>query len=326
MLSFEYILQTIESAVSRLRFDDSPQSLFDPIVYTLSGGGKRLRPAFVLMACNLYRDEVQIAMNSALGIEMFHNFTLLHDDLMDEAKKRRNRPTVHVKWDRNTAVLSGDAMLIAAYRLIGQTPTAFLKPVLDLFTQTALEICEGQQFDMEFEGRTDVTEEEYMEMIRLKTAVLLACSLKTGALIGNASEQDVEVLYRFGTHIGLAFQLQDDLLDVYGDTQAFGKDIGGDIMCDKKTYLSIQMHRLANDKQKRQIERYRKAYTSNYTQSEKIAAITALYDELGIKELAQSKMKQHYKLALEELEKLSVAQERVQELLRVCSLLMNRVK
>lgn len=326
MLSFEYILQTIESAVSRLRFDDSPQSLFDPIVYTLSGGGKRLRPAFVLMACNLYRDEVQIAMNSALGIEMFHNFTLLHDDLMDEAKKRRNRPTVHVKWDRNTAVLSGDAMLIAAYRLIGQTPTAFLKPVLDLFTQTALEICEGQQYDMEFERRTDVTEEEYMEMIRLKTAVLLACSLKTGALIGNASEQDVEVLYRFGTHIGLAFQLQDDLLDVYGDTQAFGKDIGGDIMCDKKTYLSIQMHRLANDKQKRQIERYRKAYTSNYTQSEKIAAITALYDELGIKELAQSKMKQHYKLALEELKKLSVAQERVQELLRVCSLLMNRVK
>ncbi|PNE24646.1 isoprenyl synthetase [Tannerella sp. oral taxon 808] len=326
MLSFEYILQTIESAVSRLRFDDSPQSLFDPIVYTLSKGGKRLRPAFVLMACNLYRDEVQIAMNSALGIEMFHNFTLLHDDLMDEAKKRRNRPTVHVKWDRNTAVLSGDAMLIAAYRMIGQTPTAFLKPVLDLFTQTALEICEGQQYDMEFEGRTDVTEEEYMEMIRLKTAVLLACSLKTGALIGNASEQDVEVLYRFGTHIGLAFQLQDDLLDVYGDTQAFGKDIGGDIMCDKKTYLSIQMHRLANDKQKRQIERYRKAYTSNYTQSEKIAAITALYDELEIKELAQSKMKQHYKLALEELEKLSVAQERVQELLRVCSLLMNRVK
>ena len=326
MLSFEYILQSIESAVSRLRFDDSPHSLFDPIVYTLSEGGKRLRPAFVLMACNLYRDEVQIAMNSALGIEMFHNFTLLHDDLMDEAKKRRNRPTVHVKWDRNTAVLSGDAMLIAAYRLIGQTPTAFLKPVLDLFTQTALEICEGQQYDMEFEGRTDVTEEEYMEMIRLKTAVLLACSLKTGALIGNASEQDVEVLYRFGTHIGLAFQLQDDLLDVYGDTQAFGKDIGGDIMCDKKTYLSIQMHRLANDKQKRQIERYRKAYTSNYTQSEKIAAITALYDELGIKELAQSKMKQHYKLALEELKKLSVAQERVQELLRVCSLLMNRVK
>jgi len=326
MLSFEYILQTIESAVSRLRFDDSPQSLFDPIVDTLSEGGKRLRPAFVLMACNLYRNEVQIAMNSALGIEMFHNFTLLHDDLMDEAKKRRNRPTVHVKWDRNTAVLSGDAMLIAAYRLIGQTPTAFLKPVLDLFTQTALEICEGQQYDMEFERRTDVTEEEYMEMIRLKTAVLLACSLKTGALIGNASEQDVEVLYRFGTHIGLAFQLQDDLLDVYGDTQAFGKDIGGDIMCDKKTYLSIQMHRLANDKQKRQIERYRKAYTSNYTQSEKIAAITALYDELGIKELAQSKMKQHYKLALEELKKLSVAQERVQELLRVCSLLMNRVK
>lgn len=327
MLSYEYILQTIEEAVRRLRFDASPQSLFDPIVYTLSEGGKRLRPALVLLACNLYRDDVvEVAMEPALGMEMFHNFTLLHDDLMDEAKKRRNRPTVHVKWNRNTAVLSGDAMLIAAYRLIGQTPSVLLKPVLDLFTQTALEICEGQQFDMEFEQRVDVTEEEYMEMIRLKTAVLLACSLKTGALIGGATEEDAEVLYRFGIHIGLAFQLQDDLLDVYGDTLAFGKDIGGDILCDKKTYLSVQMYRLATDEQKKRIEHYKKTNAPNFTSSEKIAAIMAIYDELKVKECTQSKMKHLYELALGELKQLSVTQEKCIELLRVCSQLMDRTK
>ena len=326
MFSFEYILHTIEDAVRRLRFEDAPQSLFDPIIYTLSEGGKRIRPAFVLMACNLCRDEIDVAIDTALGIEMFHNFTLLHDDLMDEAEKRRNRPTVHVRWNRNTAVLSGDAMLIAAYRLISYTYPAVLKPVLDLFTQTALEICEGQQFDMEFEQRDDVTEEEYMEMIRLKTAVLFACSLKSGALIGGASERDAEILYRFGIHIGLAFQLQDDLLDVYGDAQTFGKNIGGDILCDKKTYLSVQMHRLTNAGQKKQIEHYRKTNACNYTPNEKIEFITALYNELGVKKCTQNRMKQHYDFALEELHRLSVSRERVQELLRVCCLLMDRTQ
>ena len=192
MLSFEDTLPIIEHAVRELRFDDPPQSLFDPIVYTLSLGGKRIRPAFTLMACNLYSSEVEQAIKPALGIEVFHNFTLLHDDLMDEARKRRGQPTVHVKWNRNTAVLSGDAMLITAYRLIGETSSELLKKILDLFTRTALEICEGQQYDMEFESRPDVTEAEYLEMIRLKTAVLLACSLKTGALIGGASEHEAD--------------------------------------------------------------------------------------------------------------------------------------
>lgn len=326
MLSFEYILKAIEEAIHQLRFDDSPQSLFDPIVYTLSEGGKRLRPAFVLMACNLYRDDIECAMSSALGVEMFHNFTLLHDDLMDEAEKRRNQPTVHVKWDRNTAVLSGDAMLIVAYRLIGQTPSSSLRPVLDLFTQTALEICEGQQFDMEFERRDDVTEKEYMEMIRLKTAVLLACSLKMGALIGGAPVHDAEVLYRFGIHIGLAFQLQDDMLDVYGDTSTFGKNIGGDILCDKKTFLSVLMYQLATDEQKTRIAHYRKENASAYAANEKISVITSIYDDLKLRKRTQSRIKYHYDLAWSELARLSVNQERCQELLRICSLLIDRAK
>lgn len=326
MFSFEYVLREIEEAIHRLRFDDPPQSLFDPIVYTLSRGGKRLRPAFVLMACNLYRDDIEVAMDAALGVEMFHNFTLLHDDLMDEAEKRRNRPTVHVKWGRNTAVLSGDAMLIAAYRLIGQAPSALLKPVLDLFTQTALEICEGQQFDMEFEERDDVTESEYMEMIRLKTAVLLACSLKIGAMIGGAPTEDAEVLYRFGIHVGLAFQLQDDLLDVYGDTDTFGKNIGGDILCDKKTFLSVLMYQIAADEQKVRIECYRKSDSPNFTPIEKISAITAIYDELNLKDYTYRKMRYHYDAALDELTRLNVSKEKCKELLRVCGQLMGRMK
>ena len=229
MFAFNDILQKIEQEITRLQFTYPPKSLYDPIEYILSLGGKRIRPALVLMACNLYKENVDTAVNPALGLEVFHNFTLLHDDLMDDADKRRNKPTVHKVWNANTAILSGDAMLIAAYQLIGETESESLKEILDLFTRTALEICGGQQYDMEFESRTDVTEEEYIEMIRLKTAVLLACALKMGAIMGNAPKADAETLYQFGINIGLAFQLQDDLLDVYGDTATFGKNIGGDI-------------------------------------------------------------------------------------------------
>ncbi len=327
MFSFEKILQIIDQAICQLKFEKKPQSLYDPIVYTLSLGGKRIRPAFTLMACNLYRADIKHALMPALGIEVFHNFTLLHDDLMDEAQKRRNQPTVHIKWNRNTAVLSGDAMLIAAYRFIGETKPELLKPILDLFTQTALEICEGQQYDMEFESRSDVTEAEYIEMIRLKTAVLLACSLKTGALIGGASEQDAEILYRFGIHIGLAFQLQDDLLDVYGSPQTFGKNIGGDILCNKKTFILIHALERASEAQKAHIASYQKTdQEANYTPDEKIAAITSIYNELKIKDLTQDKMKYFYHLAMDELNHLDVPQDRLSELRRVCRLLMNREK
>lgn len=205
MLSFNEILEKVEHEISQLSFEYPPKSLYDPIEYILSLGGKRIRPALALMACNLYKENIDNVINPALGVEVFHNFTLLHDDLMDKADKRRNKPTVHKVWNDNTAILSGDAMLIAAYQLIGKTEPDYLKEVFDLFTETALEICGGQQYDMEFESRMDVTEPEYIEMIRLKTAVLLACSLKIGAITGGASKEDAANLYDFGINIGLAF-------------------------------------------------------------------------------------------------------------------------
>ncbi|MDR0845627.1 MAG: polyprenyl synthetase family protein [Tannerella sp.] len=322
MLSFEEILRTIEESIRQLRFDFKPEGLFEPIEYTLSLGGKRIRPAFMLMACNLYSEKVDAALKPALGIEVFHNFTLLHDDLMDEADKRRNQATVHKKWGRNVAILSGDAMLIAAYQLVGETKEPYLKKILDLFSQTALDICRGQQYDMEFESRSDVTEEDYLEMIRLKTAVLLACSLKCGAIIGNASEEDADTLYRFGLHIGLAFQLQDDMLDVYGDSQTFGKNIGGDIVCDKKTFLLIQALKQASDQQKAVIRRYQQA--EGFGPEEKISAITSVYNELNVKETVQDRIRYYAGQAMHELSLLQVPSERTVVLRDVSLRLMER--
>lgn len=283
MLSFNEILQKVEREISQLSFDYPPKSLYDPIEYILSLGGKRIRPALALMACNLYKENIDNVINPALGIEVFHNFTLLHDDLMDKADKRRNKPTVHKVWNDNTAILSGDAMLIAAYQLIGKTEPDCLKEIFDLFTDTALEICGGQQYDMEFESRTDVTEPEYIEMIRLKTAVLLACSLKIGAIIGGASQEDADNLYDFGINIGLAFQLQDDLLDVYGDTATFGKNIGGDITCNKKTFLLIHAFELASPEQKAILTSW--IDKTQFIPTEKIEVFTNIYNELHLKEI-----------------------------------------
>ncbi len=322
MLSFEEILQKVETEISRLTFDCPPKSLYDPIEYILSLGGKRIRPALVLMACNLYKDDVEEAMNPALGIEVFHNFTLLHDDLMDKADKRRNKPTVHKVWNENAAILSGDAMLIEAYRLIGETEPRCRKKVFDLFTITALEICGGQQYDMEFELRTDVTEAEYIEMIRLKTAVLLACSLKAGAIIGGASEEDADNLYKFGINIGLAFQLQDDLLDVYGDTATFGKNIGGDICCNKKTFLLIHAFELASPEQKMALESW--MGKAQFIPAEKIKAFTDIYDALHLKEITEAKMRGYYDKAMSHLSNLNVTWERLTVLKDLSSRLMNR--
>jgi len=317
MYSFEQILRIIEDAVNRLTFDGQPQSLFEPIKYTLSCGGKRIRPAFMLMACELYGALAVKALTPALGMEVFHNFTLLHDDLMDQADVRRNRPTVHRKWDANTAILSGDAMLISAYGLIGKTPEPYLAKILPLFTQTALEICEGQQFDMEFELRNNVSEDEYIEMIRLKTAVLLACCMKSGAIIGDAPEAEAEKMYVIGQNLGLAFQLQDDLLDVYGDQQTFGKKIGGDILCNKKTYLLINALKLADKEQLATLKRYYGTAT-NGDEKEKIAAVTAIYDTLNIRKLTEERIIHYYNKAMSELERLNVADERL-EMLRDAS-------
>lgn len=322
MIAFNDILQKIELEISQLQFEYPPKSLYDPIEYILSLGGKRIRPALVLMACNLYKENVDNAIKPALGLEVFHNFTLLHDDLMDQADKRRNKPTVHKLWNANTAILSGDAMLIAAYRLIGETESKSLKEILNLFTATALEICGGQQFDMEFESRTDVTECEYIEMIRLKTAVLLACALKMGAILGGAPEADAENLYQFGINIGLSFQLQDDLLDVYGNTATFGKNIGGDIVCNKKTFMLINALRLASPAQKAELNDWISKKTFN--PEEKIAAVTAIYNELRLKELSEIKITDYYNQAMKHLSSISISPKKLSTLTEVSNRLMNR--
>ena len=319
MRTFEEICRTIEEALARLTFDQPPRSLFDPITYTLSLGGKRIRPALALMACDLFGGKNEDVLQPALGLEVFHNFTLLHDDLMDEADRRRDKPTVHKLWNPNVAILSGDAMLICAYQLVAKAND---KAILELFSRTALEICAGQQYDMEFESRSDVTEEEYIEMIRLKTAVLLACALKVGAMIGGASTADADALYDYGIHIGLAFQLQDDLLDVYGDPKTFGKNIGGDILCNKKTFLLINALSAASEEQRQVMEDWmaRKSYDAQ----EKIAAFTNLYNELSIRDLTERRIEDYYRMASEDLARLSIAPETLSVLKGTCDRLMKR--
>lgn len=319
MRTFEEICRTIEEALARLTFDQPPRSLFDPITYTLSLGGKRIRPALALMACDLFGGKNEDVLQPALGLEVFHNFTLLHDDLMDEADRRRDKPTVHKLWNPNVAILSGDAMLICAYQLVAKAND---KAILELFSRTALEICAGQQYDMEFESRSDVTEEEYIEMIRLKTAVLLACALKVGAMIGGASAADADALYDYGIHIGLAFQLQDDLLDVYGDPKTFGKNIGGDILCNKKTFLLINALSAASEEQRQVMEDWMARKT--YDAQEKIAAFTNLYNELSIRDLTERRIEGYYRMANEDLARLSIAPETLSVLKGTCDRLMKR--
>jgi geranylgeranyl diphosphate synthase type II len=309
MLSFNDILQRVEYEILRLRFNSPPESLYAPISYILSLGGKRIRPALTLMACNLYADSIEASIAPALCLEVFHNFTLLHDDLMDQAEKRRNKPTVHKVWNENTAILSGDAMLIAAYQLIAGSHPSHLKELLDLFTETALDICGGQQYDMEFETRTDVSETEYLEMIRLKTAVLLACSLKAGAITGGAPEKDAVHLYQYGLCIGTAFQLQDDLLDVYGDALTFGKNIGGDILCNKKTFFLI--HALAHAPEAQKKEMYWWFGQKTFDPNRKIETFRRIYDELGLREITVSRIEDFYHKALHHLGQLSVPEERL---------------
>ena len=323
MFSSAQITQIIESEIGQIDFYLSPGELFDPIKYTLAIGGKRIRPSLTLIACNIYDANIEKAIKPALGMEVFHNFTLLHDDLMDQADKRRHQPTVHKKWNTNTAILSGDAMLIAAYQLIGETCESCLKQILKLFSQTALEICCGQQFDMAFEKCATVTNDEYMEMIRLKTAVLIACCLKTGAILGGASENEADHLYRFGIHLGLAFQLQDDLLDVYGDTETFGKNIGGDILCNKKTFLLINALDLAGNEQKTAMDYFMNP-SNTFTPEEKIKTYTDIYNQLNIKYITEQRINMLYALAMDELTKLTKNSTSLSELIKFCNRLMLR--
>ena len=282
-LSSDIILQQVNNCLAHLPYDRKPASLYEPVQYVLSLGGKRIRPVLMLLSYNLWREHPEDILMPAIGLETYHNYTLLHDDLMDQADMRRGYQTVHKRWDANKAILSGDSMLVLAYQRVAQVPADKLQQVLDLFTVTALEIGEGQEYDMSFETRNDVTEDEYIEMIRLKTSVLLACALKMGAILADAPQQDTDRLYLVGELLGLAFQLQDDLLDVYGDPKVFGKAIGGDITSNKKTYMLINAYNRANDEQRQELEQWIMA--KEFNRAEKVAAVTRLYDEIGIREL-----------------------------------------
>ena len=322
MKTSDEILSLINEYLDNLPYERKPAGLYDPIKYVLSIGGKRIRPTLMLLAYNLYKEDPERILSSAVALETYHNYTLLHDDLMDNASVRRGQPTVHKKWDANTAILSGDSMLVLAYERMAKCPVEKLKPVLDLFTETALEIGEGQQYDMDFETRNDVREEEYIEMIRLKTSVLLACATKMGAILADAPQEDADNLYKFGEQMVLAFQLQDDYLDVYGDPEVFGKAIGGDILCNKKTYMLINAFNLANDEQRKRLQQWVNA--ENPDPRQKIEAVTQIYNEIGISQLAEQKIKHYFNESRKYLEAINLPKERKLELEAYTDIMMKR--
>ena len=320
-MTADEILAKFNEFLEHLPYDRKPFSLYEPVKYVLSLGGKRIRPTLMLLAYNLYKDDPESILMPACALETYHNYTLLHDDLMDNADLRRGHMTVHRRWDANTAILSGDSMLVLAYQRMAQCRRDKLADVLNLFTETALEIGEGQQYDMEFEQRNDVTEAEYIEMIRLKTSVLLACALKIGALLADAPEADCDNLYHFGEKIGLAFQLQDDFLDVYGDTKVFGKAIGGDILAGKKTFMLINALAHANDSQRKELEQW---LAINDRPKEKIEAVTRLYNEIGIDRMATEKIAFYFTESHRYLEAVNVDESRKIELRRYAERMMKR--
>ena len=322
MKTSDEILSLINEYLDNLPYERKPAGLYDPIKYVLSIGGKRIRPTLMLLAYNLYKEDPERILSSAVALETYHNYTLLHDDLMDNASVRRGQPTVHKKWDANTAILSGDSMLVLAYERMAKCPVEKLKPVLDLFTETALEIGEGQQYDMDFETLNDVREEEYIEMIRRKTSVLLACATKMGAILADAPQEDADNLYKFGEQMGLAFQLQDDYLDVYGDPEVFGKAIGGDILCNKKTYMLINAFNLANDEQRKRLQQWVNA--ENPDPRQKIEAVTQIYNEIGISQLAEQKIKHYFNESRKYLEAINLPKERKLELEAYTDKMMKR--
>lgn len=316
------ILTRVNNYLDRLPYDRRPASLYDPIRYVLDIGGKRIRPVLMLLSHNIFSENVDEILPIACGLETYHNYTLLHDDLMDQAPLRRGNPTVHTKWDANTAILSGDSMLVLAYQRMIQADDSHLRQVLEVFTETALEIGEGQQYDMDFEHRNDVVEEEYIEMIRLKTSVLLACACKIGAITANATPEQAEQLYAYGEQLGLAFQLQDDYLDVYGDTETFGKAIGGDILSNKKTFMLINAFNRADKEQLEELKRWTEA--EEFDPQQKIAAVKRIYGEIGIDRLAQQKIQYYFDRCEQILADLDVPDHRKEQLRAYAHSLLNR--
>ena len=324
MHTFNEYLERVNNAIKAIPYPEQPSHLYEPITYTMDLGGKRLRPVLVLMACEAVGGDINRALTPAIGLEMFHNFTLLHDDVMDKADIRRGKPTVHVKWDDNTAILSGDAMLTMATQLIAQSPADVMPQVMDLYNRTAMEIYEGQQYDVDFETRTDVTVDEYIEMIRLKTSVLLGCACKMGALIGGADEATAQLFYKVGENLGLAFQLQDDMLDVWGDEATFGKAIGGDIMNNKKTFLLINAMQRATGDHKVELSLW--LSTPNASRAVKVPAVTAIYDALNLRSLSLDALNRYNDEALEALSKIAISDEARSEFANFITRLVKRDK
>jgi len=307
-LNISELRSRIDRELSQLQFGESPAELYDPIKYTLSIGGKRMRPVILLMACDLFNDNIEPAIPAALAIETFHNFTLVHDDLMDEAPIRRNEKTVHVKWNPNTAILSGDTMLVKAYELLSKCDMEVLPKTLNAFNKAAFEVCEGQQMDMTFENSNDVSIENYLDMIGLKTAALLAVSLQIGALIGGADDEDADHLYQFGKNIGIAFQLQDDILDIYGDPEKFGKQVGGDILSGKKTYLTLKARELADDETATQLNEL--FASSSIQPREKVAAVREIYNKLDVKSHAIDQMKEYHQRGMANIDLVNIEDDK----------------
>jgi len=304
MHSIEQLQNIINKAIAETKYTAKPAELYEPISYLMQLGGKRMRPVLVLVSTELFGGNVSNALDAAIGIELFHNFTLMHDDIMDKAPLRRGNQTVHVKWNESAAILSGDVMFVEAYKLMIRVDDLILRKVLDIFSDTASGVCQGQQADMNFEKRDQVSLEEYIEMIRLKTAVLLAGSMQIGALIGGAKKEQADLLYEFGENLGLAFQLQDDILDVYGDPEKFGKQVGGDILADKKTFLLIKARELAKGENASELEKW--LNKPGISPDNKVNAITSIYNSLGVRKLAETEMENYVRKALNALDKITV--------------------
>ncbi len=319
-----YFRALIDSELSKLKLDGKPERLYNPIRYMISLGGKRLRPVLLLMSNELFNGKIEDAINPALGIEVFHNFTLLHDDIMDKAPLRRSQETVHTKWNSNIAILSGDTMFVQSCMLMMKTNPLHMQDVLRMFFKTAVEVCEGQQHDMDFESRDNVTISEYLHMISQKTAALIACSAYIGARCAGASDDDAGKMYHFGKNLGLAFQLHDDILDVYGDQDKFGKQVGGDIISNKKTFLMLSAMNEAKGQAKEQLLKW--ISSTDFNPDEKVNAVVKIYDELNIKEKATAKMMEYFTIALNDIRDVTAPEKNKAELIALTEKLMVREK
>jgi len=322
MHSLSSLRVKLEKSIEALSFQDKPVELYEPIIYTLSLGGKRIRPLLVLLGCDLFGGDIDASLRPALAIELFHNFTLLHDDIMDKAPLRRGKETVYKKWNTNVAILSGDTMFAIAYDFLTEVDPLLLPGMLKLFTQTAREVCEGQQYDLNFEKQYSVTIADYIRMICLKTAVLLGCSLKLGAILGHASTADADHLYSFGENLGLGFQLQDDLLDVFGNEEKFGKEIGGDIVSDKKTFLFLKAMELAGPTD---LSAIKQCFSAREIPSvEKVKMVKEIYTRLHIQEKTKEQIDIYYADALKCLQDINVEENRKEELKALAKQLLGR--